>query len=102
MNWKIMLNSLIIDKNRLISLQSRNLRDSEYHRFDSNCKLKYLEFQKIYHLNLNLMMNLDLFIVTDGDEYVVFKNRITGESGSIRSMKTLKSYIAYLESYYDT
>lgn len=98
-----MLNSLIIDKHRLISLQSTFLRDLDlnYSKFNSNLSLKDLTFKSIYTLNMNLIPNLDLFIVTDEDEYIVFKNRITGESGSIKPMKTLKSYIAYLESYND-
>jgi len=96
-----MLNSLIIDKNRLISLQSTFLRDSNYQKFNINYELEDLDFQDIYLLNRNLLMSLDLFIVTDGDRYVVFKNRADGNSGTIKQMKTLKSYIAYLESHYD-
>jgi len=98
-----MLNSLIIDKNRLISLQSTFLRDDQfnYNKFDSNCELSDLDFQDIYLLNKNLLMNLDLFIVTDKDQYVVFKNRVDGNTGTIKQLKTLKSYIAYLESHYD-
>ena len=92
-----MLNSLIIHKNRLISINSNSLND----KF-SEGSLSRINFSDILDINRNLIQHLDLFIVTDNSYYKVFKNRYDGQTGELRPIKTLSPYIAYLESCYDS